>query len=121
MSTTIRLTCRLLQQQAGLSIRRGFIAHHYIPTPSAILPTRTFSTTLLRKATLASQPEAQPTVLLRSPSAEDIEKEELDVELIPPGEAKLVITDRAAEVINQQFMSLTHLVTFYLSNFGQYQ
>ncbi|KAJ3500347.1 hypothetical protein NLJ89_g9840 [Agrocybe chaxingu] len=38
-----------------------------------------------------------PTVVLFSPSKEYIEQEELDVELLPPEQVKLEITDRAAE------------------------
>jgi hypothetical protein len=37
-------------------------------------------------------------VVLQTPSPEYIEQEELDVELLPSEEVKLVITDRAAEV-----------------------
>jgi hypothetical protein len=36
--------------------------------------------------------------VLFAPSQEAIENEELDVELLPPEEVKLEITDRAAEV-----------------------
>jgi len=37
-------------------------------------------------------------MVLQTPSADYIQQEELDVELLPPDEVKLVITDRAAEV-----------------------
>ena len=36
--------------------------------------------------------------LLASPSPEYIEKEEISVDLVPPEQARLEITDRAAEV-----------------------
>ncbi|KAG5350488.1 hypothetical protein C0989_010795 [Termitomyces sp. Mn162] len=39
----------------------------------------------------------KPTLLLSSPSLEYLEREEIDVDLPPPEEVKLVITDRAAE------------------------
>ena len=57
-----------------------------------------FSTSSSSKAALAQDLPAQPTVLLDTPSAKYIEEEELDVDLIPPEQVKLVITDRAAEV-----------------------
>ncbi|KAJ7928529.1 hypothetical protein B0H13DRAFT_1967655 [Mycena leptocephala] len=50
-----------------------------------------------RRAALATQPPAQPTVLLVSPSPEYLEQEEIDVELLPPQQAQIIITDRAAE------------------------
>ncbi|KJA20015.1 hypothetical protein HYPSUDRAFT_189184 [Hypholoma sublateritium FD-334 SS-4] len=58
---------------------------------------RNLSTTLPRRAALASSLPTQPTVVLFTPSQADIEKEELDVELLPPEQVKLEITDRAAE------------------------
>ncbi|KAJ7287341.1 hypothetical protein C8J57DRAFT_1283593 [Mycena rebaudengoi] len=58
---------------------------------------RTLTTSWPRRAALAIPPAAQPTVLLSSPSPEYIEQEEIDVELLSPHEAQIVITDRAAE------------------------
>ncbi|KAG6861691.1 hypothetical protein C0995_013260 [Termitomyces sp. Mi166 len=49
------------------------------------------------KATLASQVQGKPTLLLSSPSPEYLEQEEIDVDLPPLEEVNLVITDRAAE------------------------
>lgn len=57
-----------------------------------------FSSTSSSRAALAQELPAQPTVLLDTPSPDYIKEEELDVELIPPEQVKLVITDRAAEV-----------------------
>lgn len=59
---------------------------------------RNLSTTLPRRAALASSLPTQPTIVLFSPTQADIEKEELDVDLLPPEQVKLEITDRAAEV-----------------------
>lgn len=61
-------------------------------------PARSLSTTAPRLAALAEQLSAKSTVVLQTPSPEYIEQEELDVELLPSEEVKLVITDRAAEV-----------------------
>jgi len=46
--------------------------------------------------------------VLQTPSLDYIKQEELDVELLPPDEVKLVITDRAAEVrhASPQFVKL---------------
>ncbi|KAJ7668480.1 hypothetical protein DFH06DRAFT_1181840 [Mycena polygramma] len=59
--------------------------------------TRALTTALPRRAALATPPPAQPTVLLATPSPEYIEQEEIDVQLLPPQEAQIIITDRAAE------------------------
>lgn len=56
------------------------------------------STTSRQTAALASSLPTHPTEVLFAPSQEAIEKEELDVELLPPEQVKLEITDRAAEV-----------------------
>jgi len=37
-------------------------------------------------------------MVLQTPSPDYIKEEELDVQLLPPDEVKLVITDRAAQV-----------------------
>jgi hypothetical protein len=55
---------------------------------------RTLTTSWPRRAALP----AQPTVLLSSPSPEYLEQEEIDVDLLPPQEAHIILTDRAAEV-----------------------
>ncbi|KAF5321945.1 hypothetical protein D9619_001493 [Psilocybe cf. subviscida] len=63
------------------------------------LPSRIqrLSTTPRQTAALASSLPTHPTEVLFAPSQEAIEKEELDVELLPPEQVKLEITDRAAE------------------------
>ncbi|KAJ6593614.1 hypothetical protein B0H19DRAFT_1091176 [Mycena capillaripes] len=58
---------------------------------------RALTTSWPRRAALATPPPAQPTVLLSSPSPQYIEQEEIDVELLPPQQAQIIITDRAAE------------------------
>ncbi|KAJ7874780.1 hypothetical protein B0H14DRAFT_2717523 [Mycena olivaceomarginata] len=54
---------------------------------------RTLTTSWPRRAALP----AQPTVLLSSPSPEYLQQEEIDVDLLPPQEAHVILTDRAAE------------------------
>ena len=59
-------------------------------------------------------------ILLRSPTAEDLEEQELDVDLIPNSQVDVVLTDRAAEVLPLQ----THrniFLTKYASKFDEYQ
>ena len=78
--------------------------------PRTVKPAH-FYTSTSSKAALASEIPAQPTIVLDTPSPEYLKEEELDVDLIPPEQVKLVITDRAAEVSrdskppNQRFPS----------------
>jgi len=95
MSSTTRLASRLFRQQASLLTHKPYAPA--LPARTTRLSTRKFSITPFRNATLASQSQGKPTVVLSSPSAEYIEQEELDVELPPLKEVNLVITDRAAE------------------------
>lgn len=97
MSQSLRLS-----QAISRLVLRNTSASRSCPTARPTLQVsyvfrRNLSTTLPRRAALASLP-TQPTVILFTPSQADIEKEELDVELLPPEQVKLEITDRAAEV-----------------------
>ncbi|KAI0052072.1 hypothetical protein FA95DRAFT_1580193 [Auriscalpium vulgare] len=49
-------------------------------------------------AALAQLPPSKPTVLLLYPTQQDLEAAELDAEAIPPEDARIDLTDRAAEV-----------------------
>ncbi|KAG6886317.1 hypothetical protein C0993_006727 [Termitomyces sp. T159_Od127] len=93
--TTMTLAARFasftLGRRASLCLRRNS------PTIPHVRGSRNFSVTHLRRATLASQVQGKPTLLLSSPSPEYLEQEEIDVDLPPLEEVKLVITDRAAE------------------------
>lgn len=65
-------------------------------------PRRAFSSTTTKQAALTQQPTKE-TVLLAYPSpssmqGEDEYADESDIEFVSPGQAKLEITDRAAEV-----------------------
>ncbi|KAF8813731.1 hypothetical protein BYT27DRAFT_7180486 [Phlegmacium glaucopus] len=91
MSQSLKL-CRVLTGSFTLSRTcslRPRNTHSYIQ--------RNLSTTTKRLAALASSLPTRPTVVLATPSQDYIEKEELDVKLLPPEQAKLDITDRAAE------------------------
>ncbi|KAI0056541.1 hypothetical protein BV25DRAFT_1813841 [Artomyces pyxidatus] len=63
------------------------------------LQLRTIVTSRPHAATqaLPSHPPSQRTVLLLYPTQHDIEDAELDVDVIPPEEARMDLTDRAAE------------------------
>lgn len=91
-----------LQPCHRLSVRAPFpsLPRISIPprNPRLCITQRGLSVTSRRHAALAPSLPAQPTVVLCTPSPEYIEKEELDVELLPPEQVKLEITDRAAEV-----------------------
>ncbi|TFK74559.1 hypothetical protein BDN72DRAFT_759499 [Pluteus cervinus] len=64
---------------------------------SLYFASRSFSVTPNTRAALATSLPAKPTVVVSAPTQTAIDAEEIDVELIPPEQAKLVITDRAAE------------------------
>lgn len=91
-----------LQPCFRLSVRAHFPSLLQISAPPRNLRLRItqrgLSATSRRHAALAPSLPAQPTVVLCTPSPEYIEKEELDVDLLPPEQVKLEITDRAAEV-----------------------
>ncbi|KAK7057467.1 Fe-S-biosyn domain-containing protein [Favolaschia claudopus] len=60
-------------------------------------PTLLASSSRRAASNLPSRPPAQPTVLLSSPSAEQLAQEEIDVEPLPSEQAQIILTDRAAE------------------------
>ncbi|KIY54008.1 hypothetical protein FISHEDRAFT_32188 [Fistulina hepatica ATCC 64428] len=68
---------------------------------SFLSPARRFSTSPRRCGTLTDRPPTHTTVLLQSPSQEYLEKEEMDVQILSEDEAKLQLTDRAAERLRQ--------------------
>ena len=74
---------------------------HFIPLH---IRSRSFTSTRLHRYSLQTQQQqptaaaAHPTVVLYSPSPESIEEEEIDVDVIPPNEIRIELTDRAAEV-----------------------
>ncbi|KAF8220570.1 hypothetical protein L208DRAFT_744195 [Tricholoma matsutake] len=87
----LRFASRLFRQPSGFQrCHRQYLWS--IPTSA-----RSISTTLPRNVALATKPPAHPTVVLFSPSAEYLKKGELDVEVLPHQDIKLIITDRAAE------------------------
>ncbi|TDL16610.1 hypothetical protein BD410DRAFT_795178 [Rickenella mellea] len=56
-----------------------------------------FATSSSSAAAADKRPPSRPTTLLFSPTQETIEDAELDVEVLPPDDARIELTDRAAE------------------------
>lgn len=59
---------------------------------------RAFTLSSHRLAALASHPPSRPTVLIHAPSLKDVKDLEYEVDLLPPEQSKINITDQAAEV-----------------------
>ena len=93
MHSAFRGPSRLIQQTTR-SLPRPTLPHTPHPPPS----TRTLLTSRPRGATLAANPPAHPTILIFSPTPEAIKQQELDIELLPPQDINIDITDRAAQV-----------------------
>lgn len=117
MSTTIRLATPLLRRCWSTTPQASNVNVYRLNAFKQPLG-RSIATTLPRYAALAEQTPAKSTVILSTPSAAYLEKEEMEVESIPPGDVKLVITDRAATVIISFFWTRT-FSSPPLSNFGQ--
>lgn len=86
------------------------LAFHPLPQPSVLRTSNVLSAlrryspptpyrTRRSVATIVTETSgAQPSILTHAPALEDIENSEYDADLIPPEEAELEITQRAAEV-----------------------
>lgn len=99
-ATAMTATLRLLSLARNHSPCRRLILSHYI-TPSwsdRSFFQRTFVSTQPLRAVPAPTPPATPAVLRRSPTVEDIQTAELDIETLPQGDAQLALTERAAQV-----------------------
>ncbi|KAF5345342.1 hypothetical protein D9758_008468 [Tetrapyrgos nigripes] len=77
LAQAFRSTCR----------RRAFLS----------LSTRAYSVSQPMRSAFAQHLPSAPTTVLSMPNPKYLEQEEIDVELIPQDEAKVLITDRAAE------------------------
>jgi iron-sulfur cluster assembly 2 len=93
LSAMTTIASRLFRQQPAF--QRCFTCHRWSNQTS----TRLISSTVLRNAALATKPSSRPTVVRFSPSTEYLQKEELDVDVLLPQDIKLIITDRAAQVM----------------------
>ena len=97
---TMSLTTAIIRQSSRLACtalcRRRLFAHslQFDKVPQR----RTFVSTRPHRAAPAPTPTATPAVLRRSPTREDIENAELDMEPLAQTDARLALTERAAEV-----------------------
>ncbi|KAL0956228.1 hypothetical protein HGRIS_002384 [Hohenbuehelia grisea] len=92
-----RIAAALLQRASRNFATSSGTSHAHLRSWYNVQQRRHLSTTLCRRAAAPAVPPAKSTVLLTSPTQHDIDEQELDAELIPPQNAKLGITDRAAE------------------------
>ena len=76
-------------------------------SPVSLNVRRSLAFSHVSQASLASQPPAEPTILVAYPQGHSAiqepseDEDESDVELVPPEEARIEITERAAEVASQ--------------------
>ena len=101
VTTAMTTALRLLSLARNHSIPcRRLVLSHYIAPPSSnrFLLRRTFVSTQPHRAAPAPTPSATPAVLRRSPTVEDIQSAELDIETLAQDDAQLSLTERAAQV-----------------------
>jgi len=100
----LRLACTHTLPCRRLLFHTQFIAPnaYSFTFPSSLsnksISRRAFVSTQPHKAAPAPTPPTNLAILRRSPTVEDIEAAELDVALPPQSDARLVLTERAAEV-----------------------
>lgn len=97
MSQSLRLLYQISSAKSFLYSRTCRNLPNLHPRNNPAYIQRSISSTARRLAALTSSLPAKPTVVLATPSTDYIEKEGLDVVLLPPEQVKLDITDRAAE------------------------
>ena len=97
MTAALRLLS--LARNHSLPCRRLILSHYIAPSSShSVFSRRSFASTQPHKAAPAQTPPASPAVLRRSPTVEDIQTAELDIETLAQGDAQLALTERAAQV-----------------------
>ncbi|KAH9833473.1 uncharacterized protein C8Q71DRAFT_712811 [Rhodofomes roseus] len=94
---------RCLPRWATSELRTGVVLDQHAARPLRHTnPRRAFSSTSSARAALAQHPPTKQSVLVAYPSPDSMEEndedaDEPDVDFVPPEEAQLEITDRAAE------------------------
>lgn len=97
MTAALRLLS--LARNHSLPCRRLILSHYIAPSSShRSVFRRSFVSTQPHRAAPAPTPPATPAALRRSPTAEDIQTAELDIETLAQGDAQLALTERAAQV-----------------------
>ncbi len=89
-----RLTSRALRHASHAS--RSFRINTTLWFPTTRICA--YSASAPRRTTVTQHLPSSPTIVTSLPSPDYLEQEEIDVELLPAEEAKVIITDRAAEV-----------------------
>ena len=95
---------RYIHRWALGELRTGVVLGQHAARPARLAHSRrAFSSTASTRAALAQHPPTKETVLLAYPSPSSVQEEdeyadESDIDFVPPEEAKLEMTDRAAEV-----------------------
>jgi|SRR6266540_4246667 len=87
---------------------------HFVHPRPTIHGTHNLSTSTTSRASLASSLPTQPTVVLHYPNHAELEKEELEVDLLPPEQVKIDITDRAAAVRSIAYTNIIVSHSLYL-------
>ncbi|KAH9913507.1 uncharacterized protein B0H18DRAFT_1048215 [Fomitopsis serialis] len=102
-SSTSTCGLRCLHRWATSELRTGVVLDQHAARPLRHSNSRrAFSTTASTRAALAQHPPTKQSVLVAYPSPSSVEEtdedaDDPDVDFVPPEEAKLEITDRAAE------------------------
>jgi len=92
------LSSPLLSRNHSPPCRRLLLSHYITPSLSdRSFFRRTFVFTQPREAAPAPTPPATPTILRRSPTVQDIQTAELDIEPLAQGDAQLALTESAAQ------------------------
>jgi len=100
MTAALRLLT--LARNHSLPCRRLILSHYIAPSSSnRSLFRRSFVSTQPHRAAPAPTPPATPAVLRRSPTVEDIQTAELDIETLAQGDAQLALTERAAQQLHR--------------------
>ena len=95
---------RYIHRWASGELRTGVVLDQHVAGPVRHSKSRrAFSSTASSRAALAQHPPTKRTVLLAYPSPSSVTEEDeyadvSDIDFVPPEEAQLEITDRAAEV-----------------------
>ena len=101
MTAALRLLS--LARNHSLPCRRLTLSHYIAPSSHSSFFRRSFVSTQPRRAAPTPTPPATPAVLRRSPTVEDIQTAELDIETLSQGDAQLALTERAAQVCRSFF------------------
>ncbi|TRM69222.1 hypothetical protein BD626DRAFT_473354 [Schizophyllum amplum] len=101
MSSALRRSVRELSRRSARLHAVPKLPAQHVPRYIHSSVPRALAATPVRYAKIEPTPSGKLTSLLASPSPEYIEQEEISVDLVPPEQARLEITDRAAEQLQR--------------------